>query len=448
MSYFKTRFPLYFMSFLIALNSFCPIVLGAKGDLFKYLGDKSHPITDAQLDELIKFEKLDQRELSDDGYLHLAIRNHPLHTVRALFDHLPGAAVMGVFDKCDSTGETPLHIAVAADDVNVVDFLLANGARINVLNSRKKPPLFCAIENKQEQMVRYLVEQCDADLHQVWDGGTVLHAAIRVAAEKGSEAIGNRMLQFLAAKVTDVRILDACDASGETPLHLAVDKHNDFATKLLLDYGANSYCPKCNGHHFSYSYYPALEDGECFQLALEESVDGPVYLKAYKGNLYVDTKANGSWLTTRKLSNNRYIFAVGKCKALLESKSNVLDVDHMSPIAKLAAGSIIFAGGTVIAMAMLSSNCKLVDGIICAANSFGSLGYSPLNNPPMLSQLWHFEQEGKTEYFRIYNRKLSELALCLTYSGKDKKLCMAPYIDRDNPDHCRQLWKIIREDSH
>ena len=59
----------------------------------------------------------------------------------------------------DFCGKTALHVAIQYGDVNIVGFLLSQGANINKQDEEGQTPLFIAARKKREDMVILLLKQ-------------------------------------------------------------------------------------------------------------------------------------------------------------------------------------------------------------------------------------------------------------------------------------------------
>ncbi len=72
----------------------------------------------------------------------------------------------------EAGGVTPLHLACAQGHVAVARLLLAKGAQVNSKTVHKHTPLhFAANETMKPEMVRFLVEECKADVNALDDKG-------------------------------------------------------------------------------------------------------------------------------------------------------------------------------------------------------------------------------------------------------------------------------------
>jgi ankyrin repeat protein len=127
-----------------------------------------------------------------------------------------------------STGETPLHRAIKQSHVNVIEFLLSNGAAIEARDNRGDTALHAAAETGHKAVVESLLHK-KADARATnRDGWTPLH----FAAQKGFRAIAELLIESGAD-------INAKDARGATPLHLAVANGYRAVAELLISGKAN-----------------------------------------------------------------------------------------------------------------------------------------------------------------------------------------------------------------
>jgi len=131
----------------------------------------------------------------------------------------------------DTYGKTPLHAAVGAESIEIVEFLVSKNADVNAEDVEKKTPLHWAtIYNDNIEVAKLLVSKGANVNAQNKYGYTPLHNVI--------ERKNIELFRFLVLEgKADV---NAKDSDGSTPLHSAVMKNNvDFA-KILISAGANT----------------------------------------------------------------------------------------------------------------------------------------------------------------------------------------------------------------
>ena len=132
--------------------------------------------------------------------------------------------------ESDTTGETPLHIAVERGLVSVAIYLLSLGGIPSSPNL-----LHVALRSKLEKAPTVLTVcllENGADVHaRTTAGDSVLHTALRSSSTEDS-----------AMEIAKVLICHGCDLlaandSGETPLHIAVERGFVSVTSHLLSLG-------------------------------------------------------------------------------------------------------------------------------------------------------------------------------------------------------------------
>jgi len=128
----------------------------------------------------------------------------------------------------DRFGQTPLDLALAYKNANVVAVLLRTEKRLPASEEAAESAMESASLRGQTEIARLLID-AGLDIHQpTAKGSTYLHDA----ALKGQR----KMVQLLLDKGAAV---DALDESGATPLHDAALSGSAEVIALLLDRGAN-----------------------------------------------------------------------------------------------------------------------------------------------------------------------------------------------------------------
>ena len=141
-------------------------------------------------------------------------------------------------ETLNKAGETPLHLALAIGNKNIVNILLSNGAKAELHDTRlmkKITKLLFAKEcanifeaDDNLEALKFFIEK-GADIHARYEQDqTLLH----VAAKKGNKEIVEFLLSMGADK-------EAKENKGKTPLHVAIDKGDKEIVELLLSKGAD-----------------------------------------------------------------------------------------------------------------------------------------------------------------------------------------------------------------
>lgn len=124
-------------------------------------------------------------------------------------------------------GMTPLHAAIETGNMEIMQFLLAYGAKPNARDFKKRTPLMMMDEDAEREMIRILLS-FGANI-KLTDSGknTVLH---HFAAFDEPE-----MMRFLIEQGADP---NARNKAGRTPLMIAAENDNAASAAVLLETGA------------------------------------------------------------------------------------------------------------------------------------------------------------------------------------------------------------------
>ncbi len=150
-------------------------------------------------------------EVEQDRYIRAVVSKDP-RNVQPFID------TFGVNELLDTNNNTALHYAAQNDDARTVQFLIANGAQVDAVNSSGRTPL-----QEAERFKNYLLEN-------YFNGGNPLHWAL-YDNKKLSE------VEELINKNKDW--LNSTDKNGNTPLHVAVKYSDTPVLKLLVTRGSN-----------------------------------------------------------------------------------------------------------------------------------------------------------------------------------------------------------------
>ncbi len=114
----------------------------------------------------------------------------------------------------DSIGNTPLHHAVLNKHLDIVKYLVKNGAALNVQDSIGNTPLHHAALKGHLNIVKYFIEKADIETKNSY-----IYTAFYFAVLGGHLNIVEYLVKNGAA-------LNVQDSIGNTPLHHAVlNKH-------------------------------------------------------------------------------------------------------------------------------------------------------------------------------------------------------------------------------
>uniref|UniRef100_UPI00398E41A8 2-5A-dependent ribonuclease-like isoform X3 n=1 Tax=Pristiophorus japonicus TaxID=55135 RepID=UPI00398E41A8 len=130
---------------------------------------------------------------------------------------------------------TPLSTALTKSPLNihVVEMLMKRGANLNVPDNDGKTPLILAVEKKNKEVVKLLLEGASVEINaQDKSGRTALLAAV--------ESKNALLTEMLCKKGADVYCEDN---RGNTPLLVARRNYDNKTKKVLIDYGAEKIKP-------------------------------------------------------------------------------------------------------------------------------------------------------------------------------------------------------------
>lgn len=149
----------------------------------------------------------------------------------------------------DSSGVTPLHLATANNDFDLMRILIEHKANVNARTHRGRSVLFEAAYSKEDtKAVQFLLDagskpdlptidhacmlQHNETLRLLVEAGGDPNVALAYAAFHGNTSV----IEYLLKKGAQV---DAYLNSSSTPLHVAVYEGNLQAVKILLELGAD-----------------------------------------------------------------------------------------------------------------------------------------------------------------------------------------------------------------
>ena len=166
-------------------------------------------------------DKINELDEYGNSYLHLSVREGNIEIVEFLISQ--GAEV----NIKDSLGVTPLQVAARAGRLEIVEYLLSKGAKVGVKDHTGITPLHDAVIKEHIQIVKILVSH-GANINTADSGNqTALHDAIMLKNIEISD--------FLLTKGANV---NTKNDQGRSPLHDAANSGNLSLVKELVDRGA------------------------------------------------------------------------------------------------------------------------------------------------------------------------------------------------------------------
>jgi len=149
--------------------------------------------------------------------IHKAAESNDIQTVKKLLDADPSLLDRGVIVSHWKTGnretdQTPLYCAAEKGDLQIVEFLISKGAKLNGYNYATGSPLHRAARNGHLAIVKVLVDNgAYVDAFNKWTASPLL-----MASGEGHLDIVKYLLEKGASP-------DSIDNSGRTPLQVALE---------------------------------------------------------------------------------------------------------------------------------------------------------------------------------------------------------------------------------
>ena len=174
--------------------------------------------------------------------IHEAAYKGDLKKVKQIIDRDP--AQVNVQDWMDYT---PLYLASGTGHTEIVDFLLAHNANIELGNNLNQRPLTAAAKYGHYNTVKtLLMHGATVNCKNVFDRTPLHEAALRS---------GKDVINILISYGADV---SAKDDDNDTPLHNAVMQNNIEAAKELVEHGADLFAK--NDFDYAKLYIAATQD--------------------------------------------------------------------------------------------------------------------------------------------------------------------------------------------
>ena len=223
--------------------------------------------------------KIYSKDQDGSTLLHVAVSNDHIDIVKYLVSQ--GADV----DSQDSEGDTPLHLAASSGLLEIAKYLVSKGANVNARNtSFQETPLNRTTYYGYIDMVKLLVTHgADVNARAKDKSAPLQNAAeigslhiVRYLISKGAkinhrdnvgntalhEAVGNKHFQIVKELVYKGADINIKDNFGNTPLHVAARTGKFEIVKYLISQGADV---KISGACFS-GYLPLAKEFGCTPL--------------------------------------------------------------------------------------------------------------------------------------------------------------------------------------
>lgn len=167
--------------------------------------------------------------------LHISTDNGNLDIAKGLINLLIATKKRKNISAGDTSQQTPLHIAASnltGGHYEIANLLIKNGASIDAKDNGGETPIFLAVKANNFEMVKLLIENGAKLNYKNKTNDTLMHYA--------AEIIGNdvKILEYLIRNSIDSAVNSINDRE-QTPLHLSAESGNTNTAKLLVENGAN-----------------------------------------------------------------------------------------------------------------------------------------------------------------------------------------------------------------
>ncbi len=176
-----------------------------------------------RFEEISTAYRTDRNELGQTP-LHIAIQQNEISKVIELLSENKTS-----INESDNFNNTPLHLAVRLNNLEIIKLLLQAGADTRVKNKLSETPLHVSAMFGNIEMIDLLLDKDEAGIQDKTDNGhSLLHTAAR---QNNSEIIKHLIAKGLA--------VDIKDDKGWTPLHMAANNGHINVARILIDHRAD-----------------------------------------------------------------------------------------------------------------------------------------------------------------------------------------------------------------
>lgn len=140
-----------------------------------------------------------------------------------------------VINSKDRNGNSPLSIAVSKQDLEMMRFLIENGADVNIEDFFRVPPIYYAVTKGTKEMIELLIDK-KASISGYFSYGNERRTLVGWAIDKNSPEKVEVLLKHGASP--DGKF-DLNDYSQDSCLHIAIQKDYQKIVELLIEYHAD-----------------------------------------------------------------------------------------------------------------------------------------------------------------------------------------------------------------
>lgn len=150
-----------------------------------------------------------------------------------------------VINSKDRNGNSPLSIAVSKQDLEMMRFLIENGADVNIEDFFRVPPIYYAITKGTTEMIELLIDK-NANIDGYFSYGDERRTLIGWAIDENSSEKVEVLLKHGASPNSE---FDRYDSSGNSCLHVAIQKNYSRIVELLIEHHADVNVQNERGKH-------------------------------------------------------------------------------------------------------------------------------------------------------------------------------------------------------
>ncbi len=143
--------------------------------------------------------------------------------------------IKDTINKRNKKGDTPLVVALREDSQILAEYLIDQGADVNLIGNNGDTPIYIATKNDNAILVKRLIEN-GANVDKRNAHGYV---PLNIALERDNEVIARYLIDNTTNTNYRVKCSDYGSKNGDTFLLTATRNENEILAKYLIDHGAN-----------------------------------------------------------------------------------------------------------------------------------------------------------------------------------------------------------------